>query len=355
MADRYLITGATGFIGGHIAEACAQRGLPVAAIVRDGSDASALERLGAVIRRGDFGDAALAGRAVAEADVVVHCAAKVGDRGPVEDYRSVNVEALRTLLDACRGRRLKRFVHMSTLGVYEARHHHGTTEEERLPASHLDGYTRTKVEAEELALRYQREHGVPVVVLRPGFVYGPRDRTVLPRLMRRLREGRFHYLGGDQRLLNCIYIGNLVDAVFLAAEKPQAVGRVYNLTDGERVTKQRFADAIADAIGAPRGKQRLPRWLAAVVSAFLRWQIRRAARTGKKPMLTHAQYKFLQLNLDFSIERARKELGYDPKVPFEKGMAETMAWYREHGDGSIPATAPAGATQAITTGAASGG
>lgn len=349
MADRYLITGATGFIGGHVAEACARRGLPVRAVVRPGSDATALERLGAVIHRGDFGDPALAAPALADADVVVHCAAKVGDRGPVEGYRAVNVESLRTLLGPCRGRPLKRFVHLSTLGVYDARHHYGTTEDEPLPASHLDGYTQTKVEAEEVALRAHKEHGVPVVVLRPGFVYGPRDRTVLPKLMRRLREGRFHYLGGDQRVLNCTYVGNLVDAVFLAADKPQAVGRVYNLTDGERVTKQRFVDAIADGIGAPRGKQRLPRWLAALVSAFLRRQIRRAARTGKKPLLTHAQYKFLQLNLDFSIERARKELGYDPAVSFEKAIAQTMAWYRAHDD--VPAAAaPAGATQPVTTG-----
>ena len=120
--------------------------------------------------------------------MVFHCAAKVGDWGPVEEYRAVNVEALRGLLEACRGRPLRRFVHFSSLGVYAARHHHGTDETEPLPERHVDGYTQSKVESEQLALRYHREHGVPVVVLRPGFIYGPRDRTVLPNLIEKLRR-----------------------------------------------------------------------------------------------------------------------------------------------------------------------
>src|SRR4029077_19768295 len=102
---------------------------------------------------------------------------------------AVNVEALRSLLEACKGRPLKRFVHLSSLGVYAARHHYGTDESEPLPDQHVDGYTQTKVEAERLALQYQRDHGVPVVVLRPGFVYGPRDRTTLPKLIQKLTTG----------------------------------------------------------------------------------------------------------------------------------------------------------------------
>src|SRR5947199_8534350 len=106
---------------------------------------------------------------------------------------------------------------MSSLGVYAARHHHGTDETAPLPARHADGYTQSKVEAERLALHYHRDFGVPVVVLRPGFVYGPRDRTVLPKLVYGLRIGKLRYPGGGQAALNTIYIANLVDAVFLAA------------------------------------------------------------------------------------------------------------------------------------------
>src|SRR6202011_1378283 len=91
-------------------------------------------------------------RALQDAEVVVHCAAKVGDWGPVDDYRAVNVQTLRDFLGACKGKPLKRFVHLSTLGVYAARHHHGTDETESLPVRHIDGYTQTKVEAERFVL-----------------------------------------------------------------------------------------------------------------------------------------------------------------------------------------------------------
>src|SRR5262249_46212482 len=151
---------------------------------------------------------------------------------------------------------------------------------EPLPEQHIDGYTQTKVEAEKLALNYHREQGVPVVVLRPGFVYGPRDRTVMPALIRRLAAGGVHYLGGDFRALNTIYVGNLVDACFLAAENPAAVGQAYNLTDGELVTRQRFFETVCSGLNLPTPHQRLPRWLAGLVVRVLRWQGLRATRLG---------------------------------------------------------------------------
>src|SRR3954464_13028710 len=211
-----LITGATGFVGSHLAEACVGRGLTVRALARPGSDVALLERLGAAVCRGDLADAASVPAALDGADVVFHTAAKVGDWGPVEEYRAVNVGGLRNLLEACKGRPLKRFVHFSSLGVYAARHHHGTDETEPLPKRHIDGYTQTKTEAEQLALQYQREHGVPVVVLRPGFIYGPRDRTLMPKVIANLRGRTLRYLGvgGGRRALNTIYVGNLVDAMF---------------------------------------------------------------------------------------------------------------------------------------------
>src|SRR5262249_54083957 len=161
--------------------------------------------------------------------------------------------------DACKNRPISRFIHMSSLGVYEARHHYGTDETEPPPDSHMDAYTTTKVEADRLVFAAHQSQGLPAVVLRPGFVYGPHDRSVLPRLLKRLRENRFNYLGGDQRVLNCIYIGNLVDAVFLAAQRPEAIGQAYNLTDGERISKERFINAIADALQLERPRQKLPR------------------------------------------------------------------------------------------------
>jgi nucleoside-diphosphate-sugar epimerase len=337
MAHTCLITGATGCVGSHLAEACAARGWGVRALARPGSDTALLERLGAAVVPGDITDGAAARTALEGADVVFHCAAKVGDWGPVEDYRAVNVEALRGLLDACRGRPLARFVHFSSLGVYAARHHHGTDENEPLPERHMDGYTQSKVEAEQLALQYQREHGVPVVVLRPGFIYGPRDRTVLPKLIDNLRKGKVRYIGGGRKALNTIYVGNLVEAAFLAAESPGAVGEVFNLTDGETVSKRRFIETIADGLGLPRPKPvSVPLWLARVLAWWREGQARRR-NSPKAPRLTQGRLKFLGLNLDFSIAKARSQLGYRPRWTFDEGMRETLAWFRLQADGALAA------------------
>src|SRR5579871_5655995 len=147
MPHHYLITGATGFIGGHVAEACVTRGFSVAAIARPGSDTARLTSLGVTVHPGDVTDGRALAPALAGADVVVHCAAKVGDKGAVEEYRPVNVAGLRTLLEACKGRALHRFVHLSSLGVYEPRHHYGTDESEPAFFQHWDGYTQSKSEA----------------------------------------------------------------------------------------------------------------------------------------------------------------------------------------------------------------
>jgi nucleoside-diphosphate-sugar epimerase len=338
MASRFLITGATGFVGGHIAEAFAERGWQVTALVRPQSDTALLEQVGVRLVRGELHDPQTVSGAVAEVDAVVHCAARVGDWGPVAEYRKANVEALRTLLDVCKGQAVERFVHMSSLGVYAARHHHGTTEAEPLPRKHGDGYSQSKVEAEQVALSYYRDFGVPVVVLRPGFVYGPRDRTVMPRIIESLRQGTMRYPGAKgARALNTIFVRNLVDAVLLALDEPRAVGQVYNLTDGEEVSKRRFVEAVADAMGLPHPTRTPPLWLARLLTwGAESWAKLRGAKEA--PLFTKARLKFLGLNLDFSIEKARQELGYRPRVPFDDAMFLTMRWYREH-YGQQPAAA----------------
>jgi nucleoside-diphosphate-sugar epimerase len=329
MAVRYLITGATGFVGSHVAEACVARHYTVSTIARPASDSALLERLGVTVYRGDLTDPEVVRKAVQDAEVIVHCAAKVGDWGPVEAYRKVNVDALRFLLDASKGQGLERFIHISSLGVYPLRHHHGTDESFPLPVRHKDGYTQTKVEAEQLALKYHRDFGVPVVVLRPGFVYGPRDRLVMPNIIRNLHSGQFRYLGNGNQALNTIYVDNLVEAVFLAADAPNAVGEVFNLGDDEPVSKRRFIEAIAAALKLPPPQKSVPLWLARLLCSVMEGAAHlRGAKEA--PRLTQARLKFLGMNLDFNIDKAKRVLGYRPRVGFERGMQETMAWYRDN-------------------------
>jgi nucleoside-diphosphate-sugar epimerase len=323
----YLITGATGFVGSHVAEAAIGRG-SVRALVRPSSDTKQLEALGVEIVRGELTDPETLRRAVDGVENIIHCAAKVGDWGAVEEFRKINVEGLRAMLDAVRGKPLSRFVYLSTLGVYEARHHYGTTEGEPLPEQHIDGYTQSKVECEKLALEEYRKNGTPVTILRPGFIYGPRDRTLLPRLAQRLKADDVVYIARGRYALNTTFVGNLVEAIFLATEKPGAVGEIFNITDGEFVSKKRFFEAICDGLNLPRPQMSIPLWLA---KPLARWRENVFRRKNKPtpPRITRASVKFAGLNLDFSIAKARAVLSYDPQVGFDAGMKQALDWFRE--------------------------
>ena len=332
----YLITGGTGFVGSHVADAVAARGGAIRAIARPGSDTKHLQSLGAEIVPGDLSDADALRRAADGADYVIHCAAKVGDWGPAEEYRAVNVGGLRALLEAVRGKPLTRFVHLSSLGVYEARHHYGTDETEPLPETHIDGYTQSKVECEKLALEEHRKYQTPVTILRPGFIYGPRDRALLPRLAKRLKDDDIIYIARGKYALNTTYVGNLVDAVMLALDNPRAVGEVFNVTDGEFVTKRRMIETVADGLGLERPRFSIPLWFGRFLANWREAKYRKQGRPTP-PRITQAILKFAGLNLDFSIAKARTVLGYDPKVGFDEGMAKALAWFKEQ-----QATAAAG-------------
>ena len=328
----YLVTGGTGFVGSHVADALTPRG-PVRCLVRPDSDTAHLKSIGAELVVGDLTDAAAVAKACEGVDAVVHCAAKVGDWGAVDEFRRVNVGGLRALLDAVRGKPLTRFVQVSSLGVYAARHHYGTDESEPLPEFHIDGYTQSKVECEALALDEYRKHGTPVTVVRPGFIYGPRDRTVLPRLATRLAKRDILYISRGKHALNTTYVGNLVDAILLALDTPAAVGEVFNVTDGEFVSKRRFFEAIADGLGLPRPKGSIPLWLAKILARWREGKFRRQGRTYP-PRITQASVKFAGLNLDFATGKARTVLGYDPHVGFDEGMANSLAWVKSQGEPS---------------------
>jgi nucleoside-diphosphate-sugar epimerase len=319
-----FLTGGTGLVGSHVVEEALARGHRVRALVRASSDTRWLDQWDVEKVPGDLADAEALRHGVAGADWVFNCAAKVGDWGALEDFRRLNVEALRVLLEAAADAHVDRFVHVSSLGVYEGRDHYGTDETTPPAAEALDGYTRSKVEAEALALRYFAERKLPVAIVRPGFIYGPRDRTVLPKLVHALRSGRFFYFGSGDQALNCIYVKNLVHGIFLAAEAPEAVGQVFNLTDGQRVSKRQFVSRVAELAGLRPPRRRIPLWLAWTLAILME---RRAQRRGatEPPLVNKARYKFLGLNLDYSIDKARRVLGYRPPYATDEALAESMA------------------------------
>lgn len=329
--DLLLVTGATGLVGSHVAQRAREMGIRTRALVRPSADSTELQEWGVEIVPGDMTDPQSLKTAAEGATIVVHCAAKVGDWGPVEDYRTVNVQGVELLLKELEaGSTLKRLVHISSLGVYQARDHHGTDETEAPNTSGIDGYTLTKVESENVVRKHIKDKNLPAIVLRPGFVYGPRDRTVLPRIFERLRTKGFKFLGSGEQLLNNVFVGNLVDAVFLAIKHDEAVGDVFNITDGRLVSKREFITKIAEEGGFEVPTKCVPLPIAKALAKAMEstWKL-----LGKKeaPLLSNARIKFLGLNLDFCIDKARRELEYAPAIDFQDGMKQTMDWYRAQG------------------------
>ena len=325
--DVLLVTGATGLVGSHVAEQARQRNINVRALCRSSASTRLLTDWGVEIIEGDLSHPDSLRQACAGATIVVHCAAMVGDWGPTDAYRAVNVEGTRALLDAaCASGSLKRWVQISSLGVYEGTDHYGTDESTAPNTAGIDGYTLTKVESEQLVSRYIADHNLPAVILRPGFIYGPRDRTVLPRLMEKLATKKFAYLGAADKLMNNTYVGNLCEAIWLAIERDDVTGEIFNIRDPRAVSKKEFMDTICSAANYDIPTKIVPLPVAKLLATLMErtWKL-----LGKKtaPLVNSARIKFLGLNLDFSIEKAKRTLGYAPSTDFTDAMKRTVDWF----------------------------
>jgi nucleoside-diphosphate-sugar epimerase len=319
MSTTLLITGATGMVGSCCARRAAAAGYRVQAMVRADSDRRLLDGVPVDFVVADLAEPASFPAALADAEIVIHAAAQVGDWGPAEKYRALNVVALEHLVHAAaQSGKLRRWIQVSSLGVYPARHHYGTDETTPADAVGLDGYTRTKAEAETLLNHHIREHGFPASIVRPGLIYGRGDRHALPRFIEKIQSGQMKFLGSGDRVLNNTYVENLVDAIFLAIDSPAAPGETFNIHDERLVTREEFVNTIADYLGKPHPRH-VPEWVARTLVKPIEGMARLRGAT-KPPFLTAAQIKFMTLNLDYSIAKAKRVLGYAPKVDFREGI-----------------------------------
>lgn len=322
--DLLLVTGATGLVGSHVAEQAVHQNWRVRALVRPNADVSFLRGLNVELVHGDLDRPESLKSACDGVTIVIHCAAKVGDWGRSDEFRRINVTGTRSLLDAALATKtLKRWVQISSLGVYEGKDHYGTDEATAPCTTGIDGYTLTKVESELLVCEYIRDRQLPAVVLRPGFIYGLRDRTVLPKLTERLRSRKFAFLGSPEKLMNNTWVGNLCEAIWLAIERDDIVGEVFNIRDPRAVTKREFVDTVCDAAGIDRPTKIVPLPIAKLLAMAMEttWRL---LRKKNAPLLNSARIKFLGLNLDYSIDKAVRQLGYAPATDFRDAMRSAL-------------------------------
>jgi nucleoside-diphosphate-sugar epimerase len=321
-----LVTGATGFTGGHLARTLAARGYRVRALVRDRRAAADLEASGVELVEGDLRDRDALARAVAGVERVYHVAAIYRQAGlPADAYRAVNALAVRDVVEASARAGVRRVVHCSTVGVHGDVEHPPANEDALLRPG--DVYQETKLEGERLARETAERLGIEVVIARPTGIYGPGDRRLL-KMFRGVAHRRFPILGSANIYYHLTYIDDLIEGFRLCAEHPAAAGRTYILAGGEVTTLNELLALVAEIAGVPPPRLHLPVWPFWVAGAACE-----AVCTpfGIEPPLYRRRVDFYTKSRAFDIARARAEIGYAPTVGLREGIARTLEWYRQHG------------------------
>ena len=323
---RIALTGATGYTGGRLLTALRRRGDEVSVLAREGADLGPLREAGARIVAGDLSDRGGLDRLVEGADAVLHVAAVYRTAGhPDRYYREVNVSGTERLLEAALAAGVKRFVHTSTVGVHG--HVARPPADEDSPIAPGDVYQATKAEAEALAAQFGRERGLPVTVVRPGAIYGPGE-TRLLKLFRAIARGRYAIVGSGRSFYHPVYIDDLVAGFLLALERPEAAGERFIVAGPQYVSQAELADLIArhtDGRVFPLHVPAAPLRLAGAVCEAI------CVPLGIEPPIHRRRVEFWTKSRAFSIEKARRVLGYRPAVDIEEGIARTAAWYRQAG------------------------
>jgi nucleoside-diphosphate-sugar epimerase len=323
-----LVTGATGFTGGHLARHLRRQGHEVAALVRPSSlgKTDALRREGVEILPGDLTDAQAVRTACEGTDVVFHIAATYREAGQSDAaYTRINVDGTRHVLEGALANRVARVVHCSTGGVHGHIEHPPANE--NAPFAPGDVYQRTKLEAELLAARFGRERGLEVVVARPIGIYGPGDMRFL-KMFRGIARGRFPMLGRGRVFYHLTYIDDLCRGFELCGTVPGAAGRTYILAGPEYTTLQRLVELVAQELGVRPPWIRLPVWPVWIAGALCEAV---CVPLRIEPPLYRRRVDFYSKSRAFDTRRARKELGYNPVVDLKTGIHLTAQWYRSQG------------------------
>jgi dihydroflavonol-4-reductase len=321
-----LVTGAAGFLGGHLIRQLLEDGQRVRALVR--SPAKAREVLPGTVEivQGDVTDPASLGPALRDVGVVYHLASTFRTaKVPGSVHYEVHVDGTRNMLEASRKAGVQMFVQCSTCGV------HGDVREiparETTPFAPGDSYQRTKLLGEQLALEYHRAHGLPVTVVRPTTLYGPGDLRLL-KMFRGIARRRFPMIGSGETLAHFGFVTDVARGMRLAASNPAAVGEAFLLGGSESRSLSDIYEMIAEAVGTRPLPVKLPAWpffAAGAVCELVCTPLR------IEPPIFRRRVAFYTKNRAFTVEKATQLLGYEPRVSLEEGIKATADWYAAQG------------------------
>lgn len=321
-----FVTGGSGFTGGALCGHLKDSGYEVVALVRPTSRLESLRSLGVETVVGDLRDAASLRAGMVGVDTVFHIAAAFREaRLPDQAYYDANVTGTRNVIEAAHASGVRRVVHCSTIGV------HGDTgktpAQESSPFSPPDYYCKTKVEGELLARELFAKLGIEGTVFRPLGIYGPHDTRFL-KLFRGLKRGRFVMIGDGQTLYHMTYIDDLCAGIRLCGERSESVGEVFILGGDHHTTLNELVSAVAAAVGSAGPRIRVPMWPVMTAARLCEAVCR---PLGIEPPLYPRRVEFFSKDRAADISKARRLLGYQPKITLAEGTRRTATWYAQAG------------------------
>jgi nucleoside-diphosphate-sugar epimerase len=326
---RVLVTGASGFIGGHTCEALLRAGYHVRALMRPTSDASHFAGLDIERAEGDLSDVESLRRACEGVSIVVHTAAPVGSFGEWEHFYEVGVLGTKRLIDAAHEAGVARFVHISSIAVYGFKPHAGRPHEDTpfeldADTESWNHYVREKVMAEQLLWKAHEEGKIKATSIRPVVVIGARDRNAVPRLVDLLRLPVTALPGKGSNHFPVVTIEDCVDAIVRAVENDAAIGRAYNVSGDERIRLDDFFSLIARHASLSAPRLYLPTKLVVAAVGLLEWVWKRLGRAGE-PVATRIAIVLSGYDYDIDCSRTQRELGWNAKGSYEGAIVAAMA------------------------------
>lgn len=323
---RVIITGAGGFIGGHLVVDQLRRGREVTALdLKVGALASHNSNPKLNIIQGDFTDGEMVGKLLPGHDVCYHLASAHLETGVSDSlFWRVNVEGTRDFIERCYQAGISRFVHCSSVGVFGDIENPPADEDSEC---HPDvAYEKSKLAGEQAVKEFAREYGFDTVVIRPAWVYGPGCPRTL-KLIRQIKKRRFFFVGNGQTLRHPIYIDDMVEGFEVAATHDRASGEVFIMAGPHAVTIKDLSIEIARNLGVPPPRLKLPK---AVI-----WPVCVLFESGGRLMKREAPFtrrslKFFTGNTAFLIDKANRLIGFTPKVAFPEGVKVTINWARDN-------------------------
>ncbi len=329
---RIFLTGGSGLLGGHFAGRAAAEGAEVVALIRPTSDRAHLGSLGIRLSVGDLEDTASLAAGMRGCDAVVHAASPIGGWGAPQVYERGTVRGTRNVVAAMEQSGVKTLVHISTISV------HGLDPIQGNPICEADGfgrrflpydhYARAKVQAEEIIREAHAAGRIRATILRPGWIYGPRDDNSYGRLADVMRRGLAIKVGDGQNRIPLVYTANVARAIWLALANGSPEYRVYLCAYDGRATQNDYLASVARAADARRAPISLPKGLLLAMGAL---QEHLSVALGYRVGGLFSRYAVHLMGSDWSFDQSRieQELGYTPNVSYAEGFAATEAWYRQ--------------------------